>query len=130
MARNALDLRLLFSVLAGYDAEDPFSVPVPLRPPELRPLRIGLWEQFYSAPVDPEIRAAMRRAAALLAGPGREVVEFVPYGLERAPNIWAFLFADWTAPVTRLLIEGREAEAHWTLIESLMPSSPAARTCC
>src|SRR5205807_3775838 len=31
MARTALDLRLLFSVLAGYDAEDPFSAPVPLR---------------------------------------------------------------------------------------------------
>ncbi len=31
MARTAEDLRLLFSVLAGYDSQDPFSAPVPLR---------------------------------------------------------------------------------------------------
>ena len=33
MARTAVDLRLLFSVLAGYDGQDAFSVPVPLREP-------------------------------------------------------------------------------------------------
>ena len=36
MARTAEDLRLLFSVLAGYDGQDPFSVPVPLREPRSR----------------------------------------------------------------------------------------------
>jgi hypothetical protein len=30
MARSASDLRLLFSVLAAYDPEDPFSTPVPV----------------------------------------------------------------------------------------------------
>src|SRR6476646_1390172 len=61
MARNAADLRLLFSVLAGYDPQDPFSVPVPLRNGAGTP-RIGIWEQFGSVPVDPQIRAAVRRA--------------------------------------------------------------------
>ena len=32
MARSAEDLRLLFAALAGYDSQDPFSVPVPLQP--------------------------------------------------------------------------------------------------
>jgi amidase len=123
MARNATDLRLLFSVLAGYDAKDPFSVPVPLRVPAVTPLRIGVWEQFYSVPANSEVRAAVCRAAALLGGPGREVLEFTPRGLERAPNIWASLFAEWTAPLTRKLIEGRESEAHWTLLEFLPSSS-------
>src|SRR5206468_2296349 len=45
MARTAADLRLLFSVLAGYDPEDPFSVPVPVRDSDRTP-RVGIWEQF------------------------------------------------------------------------------------
>src|SRR5436305_4847104 len=62
MARSAADLRLLFSVLAGYDPEDPFSVPAPVREPAAAAPRIGIWEQFYGVPIDPEIRDAVRRA--------------------------------------------------------------------
>ena len=47
MARSAQDLRLLFAALAGYDDQDPFSAPVPLRVPVVADLRIGLMEQFY-----------------------------------------------------------------------------------
>src|SRR4029077_3596660 len=35
MTRTARDLRLLFHVLAGYDSDDPFSSPVPIRAPDL-----------------------------------------------------------------------------------------------
>jgi Asp-tRNA(Asn)/Glu-tRNA(Gln) amidotransferase A subunit family amidase len=127
MARDATDLHLLFSVLAGYDSSDPFSTPVPLRRPELvaeTPLRIGMWEQFYDVPVDSEIRAAVHRAAGLLHGPCLDVSEFAPQGLERGPNLWAFLFSQWPAVITRALVEGREAEAHWTLLESLPKAGP------
>jgi len=119
MARSAQDLRLLFSALVGYDPADPFSTPVPLRPPAVEGLRIGVWEQFYSVPVDEEIRAAVRQAAAILRQCGFPVDEFAPRGLERAPNVWAFLFSEWPAAATRKLIEGRESEAHWTLLETL-----------
>jgi amidase len=127
LARNATDLRLLFSVLTGYDSQDPFSTPVPLRLPELTgapPCRIGVWEQFYSVPTDPEIRDAVRRAAGLLQGPCFEISEFAPAGLERAPNLWAFLFSEWPSLITRALVEGRESEAHWTLLESLPEAGP------
>ena len=123
MARNATDLRLLFSVLASYDSQDPFSVPIPPRVPEENGSRIGVWEQFYSVPVDPEVRSAVRKAASMLAAARREVVEFVPAGLERAPNVWACLFGEWPAPLTRKMTEGRESEAHWTLLEFLPSSS-------
>jgi Asp-tRNA(Asn)/Glu-tRNA(Gln) amidotransferase A subunit family amidase len=63
LARSAEDLRLLFAALAGYDSQDPFSVPVPLQPPGEPGLRVGVVEQFYSVPVDPEIRQTVRRAA-------------------------------------------------------------------
>jgi len=97
MARNAKDLRLLFSALAGYDALDPFSVPAPLREPLLGQMRIGVWEQFYSVPLQPEIRQAVARAVAMLEAQGFTGEIFEPRGMERAPNVWAFLFSQWPA---------------------------------
>jgi Asp-tRNA(Asn)/Glu-tRNA(Gln) amidotransferase A subunit family amidase len=126
MARSALDLQLLFFILAGYDPEDPFSSPLPLRKPHPADLRAGVWEQFYTVPVDPEIRAAVRRAAALVESLGILVEPFAPRGLERAPNVWAFLFNQWPAAATRKLMEGREDEIHWTLQEFLGGADPTA----
>ena len=123
LARTAEDVRLLFSVLAGYDPEDPFSAPVPLRAPEPVRGRIGVWEQFGDVPVAPEIRSAVRRAASLLEEPRFTVEEFRPRGIERAPNLWAFLFSQWPALALRKLVEGRLDEAHWTLAESLQAAA-------
>jgi Asp-tRNA(Asn)/Glu-tRNA(Gln) amidotransferase A subunit family amidase len=95
MARSAADLRLLFSVLSGYDGQDAFSVPAPLREPALDTVRIGVWEQFYGVPVDPEIRAAVRTAATLGGDLGFTVDGFEPRGLERAPNLWNFILNQW-----------------------------------
>ena len=95
MARTVTDLRLLFSALAGYDSQDPFSVPVPLREPPLRALKIGVWEQFYDVPVQEEIAQAVSRASGMLDAQGFTVDSFEPCGLERAPNVWAFLFGQW-----------------------------------
>jgi amidase len=105
MARNALDLRLLFSVMAGYDAADVFSTPAPLRVPEVERVRIGVWEQFYAVSVDAEIRAAVRRAAALAGDLGWAVDAFEPRGLERAPNLWNFFFGQWVAKGKELTAE-------------------------
>jgi amidase len=126
MARSARDLQLLFSALAGYDAEDPFSAPLPLRELPAAGTRIGLWPQFYDVPVAQEIRQAVERAASLLETLGFAVDEFQPRGLERVPNVWAFLFNRWPMLATRKLVEGREAEAHWTLLEALGGKEPTA----
>jgi Asp-tRNA(Asn)/Glu-tRNA(Gln) amidotransferase A subunit family amidase len=132
MARTARDLRLLFSALASFDAQDPLSVPVPLAAtrslsaPGSQPARIGVWEQFYQAPVHAAIRAAVRKAAGMLAGLGLTVDDFQPAGLERAPNVWGFLFAQWPQIATRKMLEGREEELHWTLRESLTQDQPTA----
>lgn len=96
MARTVEDARLLFQAMAGYDAEDPFSTPCNGRTPVLDGVRIGVWEQFYAVPVDPEIRAAVQQAAKQLAGAGFAVERFAPAGLERAPNLWAALFSPWS----------------------------------
>jgi Asp-tRNA(Asn)/Glu-tRNA(Gln) amidotransferase A subunit family amidase len=126
MARTAEDLRLLFAALQGYDEEDPFSAPLRVIEPDPSETHIGVWEQFYDVPADPEIRAAVRLAADMLAGRGFRVEEFQPRGLERAPNVWAVLFNQWPSVATRKLLDGRESEAHWTLVESLADEPPTA----
>jgi Asp-tRNA(Asn)/Glu-tRNA(Gln) amidotransferase A subunit family amidase len=109
MARTAADLRLLFSVLSGYDPQDAFSVPLPLHEPAMDGMRLGVWEQFYGVPVDPQIRAAVRLAAALSGDVGFTVDEFEPGGLERAPNLWNFVFSQW-------LDKGKELTAETALL--------------
>lgn len=117
MARTVGDVRLLFDVLKGYDTDDPFSAPV--EAVRIEKPRIGVWPRFYSTPVQTECANAVDAAAQKLSGAGYELVEFEPRGLERAPNLWAFLFTELSAPFTRELIEGRREETHWTGTEFL-----------
>jgi Asp-tRNA(Asn)/Glu-tRNA(Gln) amidotransferase A subunit family amidase len=44
-----------------------------------------------------EIGTAVRRAAEIAGGAGFTVEPFEPRGLERAPNLWNFLFGEWMA---------------------------------
>jgi amidase len=119
MARSVSDVRLLFEVLAGYDDRDPVSAPVELRSPTIEGARIGVFESFYDTPVQPAVRRAVRDAATMLSGLGFAVDAFRPEGLERAPNLWSFLFAELPARASKERIAGREAEAHWTYTENL-----------
>jgi Asp-tRNA(Asn)/Glu-tRNA(Gln) amidotransferase A subunit family amidase len=119
MARSVADVRLLFEVLAGYDDRDPLSAAVELRTPNIEGARIGVFEAFYEIPVQPAVRRAVQEAAGLLAGIGFTVDAFRPEGLERAPNLWSFFFAELPARASRERIAGREAEAHWTYSENL-----------
>ena len=114
MARSAQDVRLLFAALSGYDPEDPFSAPVPLRPVELKPVRIGVWPQFYNVPVSVETAAMVRDAALCAQQSGMGADEFIPRRLERAQDLWWIFFERLSAPLTQAIIAGREAEAHWS----------------
>lgn len=131
MARTARDLRLLFSVLAGYDSQDPFSAPVPLRTPELENVRVGVWEQFYRVPVDPSIRAAVGGAAARLQELGIPTAPFEPNGLERAPNLWWFFFGRLPARTVREMFRSREDDVHSTgselVYQALREPEPTAQ---
>jgi amidase len=64
MARSARDLRLLLSVLE----EGPLAAKAP--PAELRGLRVGLWVDEPSFPLDPQVRAPIEAFARGLAGRG------------------------------------------------------------
>src|SRR5262249_38363592 len=119
MVRTAEDLRLLFSVMAGYDSQDPFSAPVPLRTPSIEGVKVGVVEQFYDVPVQPAMRAAVRAATAALAELKIPAEPFQPSGIERAPNLWWFFFGRLPAEITQKTIAGREVDAHWTSTEFL-----------
>lgn len=119
MARTAEDVRMLFDVLQGYDSQDPFSSPVPLRKPDLNGIRVGCVPQFYNVPVQPAVSRAVAAAAACLRDLGFSVDPFELRGLERAPNLWWFFFGELPSRVTQELIAGREEQAHWTGTEFL-----------
>jgi amidase len=131
MARNARDLRLLFHVLAGYDSEDPFAAPVPLRDPDLASVRVGLMPQFYRVPVETGVARALEKAARCLAELRFPVEPFQPAGLEGAPNLWWFFFGELPARLTAEIIAGREDKAHWTgtefMQQALAEPEPTAK---
>jgi amidase len=101
-------------VLAGYDSQDPFSAPVPLRAPGLQGLRVGLWERFYRVPVHASIRDTLAQAARTLEELRIPLEAFEPAGLERAPNLWWFFFGQLPARTLREMFRGREADVHRT----------------
>ncbi|HSM79297.1 MAG TPA: amidase family protein, partial [Bryobacteraceae bacterium] len=123
MARDVAAVRTLFEVLAGHDTDDPFSAPVTLREWNADGVRIGLMEQFYRVPVQPAIKAAVRKAGETLAGLGFRVEPFEPKGIERSPNLWWLFFGILPVPFTRELIAGREDEVHFTGIEFFRQAS-------
>ena len=119
MARTVSDLRLLFQVLAGYDAADPFSAPVPVRKAVEFSGCVGVMEQFLDYPVEESMRAGVRKAAELLSAVGIAAEGFRPSGLEHARDMWWFFFGQLSAPFTRQVLDGRTSDAHWTGTELL-----------
>ena len=72
MGRDAADVALMLSVMAGEDGRDPLSRPLaapvdPVRPIDLATLRLAFTENFGLAPSEAAIRAALRRRAEALA---------------------------------------------------------------
>lgn len=128
MARTVSDVRLLFEVMQGQDESDSQSVAL-VQQTELRRPRIGMVRQFNQVPVHPDVGSALENAARALRTAGYEVEELLLQGLERAPNVWAFFFAELGSYHTREFLQGRESEAHWTVTENLRDTSmPDART--
>lgn len=126
MARNCDDLRLLFEVVAGHDAADPFSAPVPVLPPPVSWPSVSVVDVW---PLDAPIRARLESAA--------RVVDARPWDdarltglLDRAHDLWRFFFwrVNWLA--VKPLVEGREDTLHplaleWFRAEDVEPGPSA-----
>jgi aspartyl-tRNA(Asn)/glutamyl-tRNA(Gln) amidotransferase subunit A len=89
LARSAEDCAIVFDAIAGYDPRDPNSISgPPSRPtasliagPEgrdtlsLQGLKLGVPQEAFFAPLDPEVRAAWQAALLVLREEGAEVVD-------------------------------------------------------
>ena len=90
MARAIEDVERLAGVLIGHDREDPFAVEPPARAADtgarsLRGARVGVPSTFFfGPPVEPDVAANARAAAAVLADLGASVEEIEIDGAERA----------------------------------------------
>jgi Asp-tRNA(Asn)/Glu-tRNA(Gln) amidotransferase A subunit family amidase len=111
MARTTADLRALFEVMAGPDAGDALSAPVPLRSiraVELRGLRIGILESGALGTATPETQAAVHRAGQLLTEQGFHVEPMKLQGLDRALQLWWFFFGPVIGDLIRHSTKGQE----------------------
>ncbi|HUY14504.1 MAG TPA: amidase [Terriglobia bacterium] len=130
MARTVADLRVLFEVMAGYDAGDPSSAPVPVRKvgeTEARKLKVGFFEEDGRTPVTQETQEAVRQAAGALEEAGFAVETFLPAGLEKARQLWWNIFGRAGQLILGPMLAGREKELSPILreftatVESLPP---------
>ena len=113
MARTVADLELLFAAMAGFDAGDTMSAPVPLRKisaDELRQVRIGYFEDDGVVPVTAETRAAVRAAADALRKQGFKVAAVKPAYLEKARENWWNIFVRLGGELISPLFEGRDED--------------------
>jgi Asp-tRNA(Asn)/Glu-tRNA(Gln) amidotransferase A subunit family amidase len=112
MARTIADVRALFEVMAGPDAGDAHSAPVPLRSyteKDLRGMRMGILESSALGNATPETRSAVERATKLLSERGFIVERFELTGLDRALELWWFFFGPVIAHLLNASFAGQES---------------------
>ena len=111
IARTVADLRALFEVMAGPDAGDALSAPVPVRAvseKDLRGLRVGILESDALGSATPETTAAVEQAANLLIEQGFAVGTKHLAGLDRAIELWWYFFGPVIANSIQQGADGQE----------------------
>jgi Asp-tRNA(Asn)/Glu-tRNA(Gln) amidotransferase A subunit family amidase len=113
MARSAADVRALFEVMRGPDADDALSSPVEgkkFREDPLDGLRIGILETDALGKATAETTAAVQRAGNLLAAHKFHVEPLRMAGLEHAIELWWFFFGPMIAHLFGGLVAGKEKQ--------------------
>jgi amidase len=124
LARRVSDLRATLLTIAGPHVRDSRSLPVHLT--DLEPgerLRIALVDDPPGGTTHPEVAAAVRLAADLLADAGHEIVRATPPGYEEVIDHWADLLrAD--IGVNRALLDTVMGEDGRAVLDLLMAGGP------
>ena len=96
MARTVADLATTLGVIAGWDGIDPFVGPVQLgdhRGVAVAGLRVGFYPDDGAWPATAGTRAAVERAAAILADAGAQVEEVAPPAIAEAEDLFFRMMA-------------------------------------
>src|ERR1700693_5079034 len=112
MARTVADVRALFDVMKGPDADDALTSPIEAKSfgeGELVGMRVGILESNALGHVTSETNDAVEKAALLLSEQFN-VEPFPLKGLEQAIELWWFFFGPMIAHLLGPMVEGREAE--------------------
>ena len=91
MGRRVGDVRLAYELMCGPDARDPKWVPTPARQPVPDRIKVAVTSDPGAGGVDPDIAAAVRRAADKLADAGAIVEEADPPQVLEAAELWRTL---------------------------------------
>jgi Asp-tRNA(Asn)/Glu-tRNA(Gln) amidotransferase A subunit family amidase len=112
MARTVADVRALFDVMKGPDADDALTSPIEAKSfgeGDLRGMRVGILESDALGDITSGTTEAVRRAVGLLSEQFH-VEPFQLKGLEQAIELWWFFFGPMIARLFEPMVEGREAE--------------------
>jgi Asp-tRNA(Asn)/Glu-tRNA(Gln) amidotransferase A subunit family amidase len=112
MARSVADVRALFDVMKGPDADDALSSPIQTKSfgeRQLRGTRVGILESDALGNTTSETREAVEKAANLLSEQFK-VESFQLTGLDQAIELWWFFFGPTIAHLFEPIVEGRESE--------------------
>jgi len=113
MTRTVRDCALMLQVIAGYDALDPSTVPVPVPEyterlgREVRGLRIGIPANHYFEMLDPEVESAVRRAVEALRALGMTAREVALPMMKYAGAMRLPIMADTLVTHEPLIEKGR-----------------------
>jgi Asp-tRNA(Asn)/Glu-tRNA(Gln) amidotransferase A subunit family amidase len=112
MARTVADVRALFDVMKGPDADDALSSPIQMKSfgeRQLRGIRVGILESDALGNTTSETRETVEKAANLLSEQFK-VEPFQLTGLDQAIELWWFFFGPMIAHLFAAMVEGRESE--------------------
>lgn len=132
MARSVRDIALAFSLLSGPDGQDAFATraahPLPDYGVQPRPLRIGWMTGPGFGPVDAEVAAVVKAAAAALQQSGVQVEEVGIAALERdfALDVFNRLHVMEMKPAFAAAVAGRDPAEIYKMARTMLslPDTP------
>lgn len=118
LARSIEDIRLAMQVLSRRDPNDIWQLPAGdiFSPLTHRPRKVAVVAETQESPVDPEVTAAIRQAAAILADAGYEVDEVEAPSFRELVEHWRLILGNEMRGGLGLLME---AHGDWKMRKML-----------
>ena len=97
MTRSTADAAIMLQAIAGYDPNDPTSLPDPVPDmmggigQSIQGIRLGLDEQYVTKDVDPQLAHAVLDAVRILEGRGARIVEVKMPDMDEYVEAWNVL---------------------------------------